>query len=264
LLIKQLGILVLVGALILGLHSTCFAQKKGDGPSISGRKAGTMSATSHTGRSKVLRLPKYDRQLLHFGFLLGVNYSSFSVRYEKDLVQFDSVYTIQQQPQPGFDLGIISDLRLGNHFNLRFTPTLQFVERKLNFSLNGRKDSTYIVTKPITSYLMNFPLCVKFKSERINNWRAYLVGGGRFGVDMGSNSKVKDKKKDKDLIKLNRFDYGVEIGVGFDFYLDFFKLSPEIKMVYGLNNVLVKDGGVYSNPISRLNSKMFVFSLNFE
>jgi len=91
-----------------------------------------------------------------------------------------------------------------------------------------------------------------------------LVGGGRFGIDMGSNSKVKDRKKDKDLIKLNRFDYGVEIGFGFDFYLDFFKLSPEIKMYYGLNNVLLKDDGVYSNPISRLNSKMFIFSLNFE
>lgn len=261
---RHLRIVFFLLLLTVGFQNSSFAQKKGDGPAISSKKSGTLSATSHTGRSKVLRLPKYDRQLLHFGFLLGMNYSSFSVRYEKDLARFDSVYTIQQQPQPGFDLGIISDLRLGSYFNLRFTPTLQFVERKLNFSLNGRNDSSYIVTKPITSYLMSFPLCLKFKSERINNWRAYLVGGARFGVDMGSNSKVKDQKKDKDLIKLNRFDYGVEIGVGFDFYLDFFKLSPEIKMVYGLNNVLVQDGGVYSNPINRLNSKLFVFSLNFE
>jgi hypothetical protein len=246
------------------LTSGVFAQKKDKNPTISNKKSGTSTQISHTGSPKVIRQPKYDRQLLHFGFILGFNNANFSIRYKENLKQFDSVYSIQQSPKIGFDLGIISNLRLSNHFDLRFTPTLQFVERQLNFQLNHRRDSSYLVSKGITSYLMNFPLTIKYKSERINNWRAYILGGGRFGFDLGSNSKLKDVKKDRDLIKLQKFDYGIEVGFGFDFYLDFFKLSPELKMYYGLNNLLVQDGGVYSNPIARLNSKMFILSLNFE
>lgn len=258
------GVVIASFLLVFLASNGLFAQKKDTGPGISGRRSGSATATSYSGSPKVLRLPKYDRQLFHFGFLLGINQSSFSVRYVENLAKYDSVYTIRQQPQMGFDLGIISDLRLHNHFNLRFIPTLQFVERKINFQLNGRNDSSYIVTKPITSYLMNFPLDLKFKSERINNWRAYVVGGARVGFDMGSNSKVKEQTKQREILKLNRLDYGIQLGVGFDFYLDYFKFSPELKMVYGLNNVLVKDGGVYSNPIERLNTKMFLLTFHFE
>ncbi len=255
--------IIFISLFLLGFVESSFAQKKGGGPTISGPKSGTSTATSHTGKQRVLRLPKYDRGWFHPGFLLGMNYTSFAIRYVPDIKKYDSVYAVRQIAQPGFDLGIIGDFRLSNHFSVRIVPTLQFVERKIDFEFSIRHDSSYVKTKPITSYLMMFPIDFKYRSERINNWRAYLVAGGRGGFDMGSNSKLKDKSG-KDLLKLQKLDYGVEVGFGFEFYLDYFKLSPEIKMYYGLSNQVVKDGGVFSNPIERLNTKMFMFTLNFE
>ena len=54
-------------------------------------------------------------------------------------------------------------------------------------------------------------------------------------------SQAKVKAKDKEFVKLARQDYGYEIGVGVDFYMPMFKLSPEIKMYHGLKNLLVKE-----------------------
>ena len=45
---------------------------------------------------------------------------------------------------------------------------------------------------------------------------------------------------------------------------EYFKFSPEIKMYRGFNNLIVKDGSIYSSAIDKLNSKIFLVSFNFE
>jgi len=90
----------------------------------------------------------------------------------------------------------------------------------------------------------------------------YVLAGARYSIDMVSQAKVRDK--DKDIVKLKRYDYGYEIGLGFDFYLTYFKFSPEIKMFNGLNNLLVKDNSRYASPLEKLNSKIFLVSFLFE
>ena len=77
-------------------------------------------------------------------------------------------------------------------------------------------------------------------------------------------SQAKVKAKDKEFVKLQRNDYGYEIGVGCDFYLPMFKFSPEIKMYHGVRNLLVKDNLVYSQSLDGLFTKMFTLSLTFE
>ncbi|HRB39036.1 MAG TPA: PorT family protein, partial [Bacteroidia bacterium] len=89
-----------------------------------------------------------------------------------------------------------------------------------------------------------------------------VLGGVKYSIDMVSQAKV--KAKDKEYVKLQRNDYGYEIGVGCDFYLPMFKFSPEIKMYHGLRNLLVKDDLVYSKSLDGLFSKMFTLSLTFE
>ena len=77
-------------------------------------------------------------------------------------------------------------------------------------------------------------------------------------------SQAKVKKTDKDILKLKRADYGYEIGLGFDFYLTYFKFSPEIKMYNGLTNLIVNENTPFSSPIDALYAKTFVVSLFFE
>jgi outer membrane protein W len=106
------------------------------------------------------------------------------------------------------------------------------------------------------------PVFLKFKSERVNNFRAYVLAGMEYNIDMVSQAKVRNK--DKDFVKLKRNDYGYSIGVGFDFYMEMFKFSPEVRMFNGIPNLKVADETIYARSLGSLRSKIFTFSITFE
>jgi len=207
-------------------------------------------------------LPKYDKQVVHFGFTLGLNSTNFAIDRVGDLKISDSIYTVESEPVTGLNLGILSNLRIGDYFDLRFIPTLSFCQRNLKYHFIYNDTAQSLVTKNIESTYLEFPFDLKFKSNRINNYRIYVLAGFKYQIDMVSQAKV--RKTDKDIIKLKRNDYGYEIGLGFDFYLTYFKFSPEIKMYNGLTNLIVKENTTFDNPIKGLYAKTFVLSLFFE
>ncbi|MEI2760546.1 MAG: porin family protein [Bacteroidia bacterium] len=213
-------------------------------------------------KQKILNLPKYDRQRFHFGFILGINKTDFVIDRVASFSLIDSLYTVESKGTSGFNLQIVTNMRMGEHFDLRFLPGLAFASRNLVYTFEKGRPLSNVVTKKVESTFVELPLDVKFKSARLNNFRAYVLGGVKYSIDMVSQAKV--KAKDKEFVKLQRNDYGYEIGVGCDFYLPMFKFSPEIKMYHGLRNLLVKDDLVYSKSLDGLFSKMFTLSLTFE
>jgi len=168
---------------------------------------------------------------------------------------------LQSESQLGFQIGIVSDLQLADNFNLRFTPTLSFGDRILHYRLKVNND-TLLFRRPIESTFIAFPLHVKFKSERLVNTRAYVIGGFKYSLDMASLARK--RTEDYELIKLDRHDFSAEMGVGFDFYLEYFKFGIELKMAYGLVDLIVRDGTLFTNSIDRLNSKMWFLGFTFE
>ena len=202
---------------------------------------------AHAQFKKVENLPKYDKQRVHFGFLLGVNVSDFTVKRVGNFNLNDSLYTLEPNAQTGFNLGIITNLRIGDNFDLRFVPALAFSQRNIDYTFYVQGVAQKVTTKKIESTLLEFPLLVKFKSNRVNNYRIYVVGGGMFTLDMVSQAKVNDPTLK--LVKLNRQDYGYVIGVGFDFYMEMFKFSPELTMYHGIKNIKASDPLVYSTSI---------------
>lgn len=213
-------------------------------------------------RVRIQNLPKYDLKPYHFGFALAANKMDFSIKPVDNFNSLDSVMVIESQPQWGFNIGIISNLRLGQSMDLRFIPTLSFGDRILNYSLV--ENDTFRITRPkkIESTFIDFPLILKYKSQRMNNARAYVLTGFRYSIDLASQAKKIDRKKD--LVKLKQNDMLFEFGVGFDFYLTNFKFATEIKMAYGIRDLLERDNSVYTKSIKRLNSKIFQISFLFE
>ena len=210
---------------------------------------------------KQLNLPKYDRQLMHFGFSLGANYSDIAVRTVGNIQELDSVYIVEPKGALGFNLGIVSDLRMGEHFNLRFIPGISFVGRSMEYTFIERDTLPVVYDKVVNSVYVEIPLYFKFRSRRINNWRVYIIGGGKFLFDMATKEEV---KSDEVILKLKREDYTWDLGVGVDFYLEYFKMSTEVKMSFGLNNLLVEDQTAFTNSLESLKSKTFLFSIYFE
>ncbi len=212
-------------------------------------------------RIKVKNLEKYDKQWIHFGFLLGFNTTDFRITRADDFYRSDSVLTLEADGKAGFNLGIIANLHLTNNLDLRFVPDLAFSQRDLIYKMTTKIGASDVVIKKVESTFLEFPLEIKFKSNRVNNYRFYVTGGFKYMIDLVSQAKVENKEE---LVKLEKNDFGYIIGVGMDLYLPLFKFAPEIKMFQGIPNVLSTDPAVYTTSISSLKSRIFTFSLTFE
>ena len=229
-------------------------------------------------------MPRYDQEMFHFGFVLGVNQSLLTVRPIPDLAShvFDSTYlpdilplpesakilSITTSSTPGFVISIVSDMLISEHFNLRFIPSLSFGDRSLLYTiavLRKQGDSVISMTKKIPSTYVNFPLELKFKSTRYNNFRAYLLTGAQYTLDLASQAKKREQKANGEkIVKFNANDFYLEAGVGFDFYNEWFKFGLELKMMYGLMDVLKRENNIYTNGITSVKSKIFQVSFTFE
>lgn len=208
-------------------------------------------------------LPNYYSQRLNFGFTLGINRTNFLVQPAEHLERFDSLKTIESKPKLGFNLGIVSELRLHRYVTLRFVPNLSFAERNLEYYFEGH--DTIVKTKSIESTFINFPLDIKLRSARVKNFAAYVLGGAGYSLDLASKRKtVNGNDPNEQIVKLQRDDYSYEVGVGAEFFLEYFKFAIEGKLTMGTKNLLIKDNTIYSNSLDKLNSKIFLISLTFE
>ncbi len=243
-----------------------------------------VSQASFAQKRGVTNLPKYDLDPYHFGFILAVNHMLFSMKpmdghhftvwepIDADDVSIPSTANLRQYevlgvPTPGFTIGIVGNLRLGNHFDLRFIPSLAFGERYLDYSIlrvnDAGAEELIPLRKSIASTFVDFPLLFKFRSARDNNIAAYLIGGGKYSLDLASNKKNEDRNNNLP-VRLNQHDISAELGVGFDFYTNYFKFGVEAKMSYGLFDILVRDGSLYTEGIAKINNKIFQLSFTFE
>jgi hypothetical protein len=213
---------------------------------------------------KVENLPNFDLRKYHFGFLLSYNSSDFFMTLDPFATTRDSVMVIEHQRQPGFNLGIVASYNMTKNISLRFLPTLSFQERILQYKFQGAAGEPVYFQKPVESTYLEFPLLMKFRSDRINNFAVYLVGGGKFCIDMASQKDVNQGLDEELVVKLDKYDYAVEAGGGMDFFLQYFKFGIELKAAFGLPNLLIDDATRFSTPIESLRSKVWVLTFTFE
>jgi len=213
-------------------------------------------------RKKPQNLIQYDYQKLHFGFTLGINDLNFNMQKNSHTITNDSLKTLHSKSQKGFNLGIVSNLRLGKYTDLRFVPALIFGERHLYYGFVDSLKSDEAHIKKIESTLIDFPIYIKYKSERYNNFRTYVMGGIKYSLDIASQDKIDDEGQE--IVKLKKNDLMGEIGFGIDFYLEYFKFSPQIKLSYGILNLLSEDETVYTKSINHLSTNGWMISFTFE
>ena len=239
-------------------------------------------------------LPKYEQEPYHFGFLLAYNSMMYTIKtvkdyqniplpakswpmggYSADNTENLYVYNIETEQVPGFTVGIIGSKRLGRYFDLRFIPSLSFSERTINYSIwvDYKDDFPGVDTlmpcrKSIGTTFVEFPLNIKYRSKRYNNIGAYVFGGINPKLDLASqkDNKEVDAQGNEFINNLvtKRFDCAAELGAGFDIYNQWFKMGIEVKMSYGLIDVVKNEAFIYTAPINKLRNKLFQVSLLFE
>ncbi len=174
----------------------------------------------------------------------------------------DSLNGIGSKALPGFAIGFITRYSLSDHLEVRITPSLVFADRSLNYVYLTPSEN---VTKTVQTTTVDFPLSFKLKSDRLGDFRAYILGGVKYSLAVGSKGPSEANLNPLDKLVRNNAGFGsYEAGLGCDIYFEFFKLSPEIKLSNSFGNVLVQENQPFSSPISKLSLHSIMFSLYFE
>jgi hypothetical protein len=213
--------------------------------------------------------PIHDLKPIHFGFSIGLNFMDFRIT-ESDSTANSNEYVGIREIKPGINIQAISNLRLGEYFDLRCLPGISFGERQLYFlDKDGNKmydNKTY----RIESSFLELPITLKYKAKRSNNFRPFLVAGTNFRYDLAIKGQYDYKDQ---LIMFKHFDTYFEFGGGSDFYLKYFKLGLELKYSLGMTNIFKTTDNTgkpfiknahYTNMIDQMKSNIFIISFHFE
>jgi len=225
-----------------------------------------MAGNSAVAQLRQIHLPDHDEKKYYLGIGLLYNTARFQISQHPVFLESDSVLVTSPENSGGFGLAGMHTYRLSPRFEIRaIFPQLMFAYKNITYHLkypDGSKDETSIMTKKVESILVGLPIHLKFRSDRIDNFRVYMFGGAKFEYDLASNARA---KRAEETVKLKNIDMGVEAGIGFNFYFPVFILSPEIKISNGLINSHSRDPDLkFSSAIDKINSRMVVFSLIFE
>ncbi len=235
-----------------------------------------LALTALAQERKIQYKPYIDLRPMHFGILVGMNLQDIeldnvgpqTITLEDGTTQEKTIVCDQDRWNAGFTVGVLADIRLSKHLNLRFTPTMHFGAKHLTFrnmtdlTQEGRPIEE---RQDMKNTYVSFPLDLKFSAERWNNHRPYLMAG--------INPMINLTSKNQEYVQLKKSDLFFEVGLGCDFYLPFFKLIPELKFCYSLQNSLdrnhadeLKDANMrmYTNAVTGGHSKMIVLTFYFE
>lgn len=234
-------------------------------------------ATSVAAQERTVQNKPYiDLRPLHFGISIGMNMQDIefenvgpqTVTLADGTEQVRTILCDADKWNPGFSVGVVAEARLSTNFALRFTPTMHFGAKHLTFRDMDNTDENGMpreTTQDLKNTYISFPVDLKFSAPRFNNHRPYIMAG--------VNPMINLTGKDQDYIRLKRFDTMLEVGLGCDFYLPFFKIIPELKFCYSLSDCLdkkhvdeLRDENLrpYANSVRSGQNKMIVLTFYFE
>ncbi|MDD4142463.1 MAG: porin family protein [Bacteroidales bacterium] len=256
----------------------------------------TLNVSAQKQRTLPMNLVDYDEAAYHFGFTLAVNYMSFSLNPVSgyNLQVYDSlpvnnvfnfgtdakmkISNIQVKGSPGFSVGIVGNFRLGEYFDLRIVPGLTMAFREIQWEFLKENPSTgeyepFVLTDTykkwmkIESVFIDLPVMVRYKAKRIYNVRPYIIGGVEYKFDLLAVKSLQNSEmKQFDFIPIQPNDLYGTLGAGFDFYMFWFKLGVELRMSYGVCDVVNRGNKTTfcTESVESLHSKQFNLTFTFE
>jgi opacity protein-like surface antigen len=213
---------------------------------------------------KVLYREDRDNAPFYFGLSLGYASATFQPSKHPTFLQNDSILVAEPVRSPGYSLRLMATARLNKRWEIRTNPGLVLgIERQFDYTLGSRQayEEEKTVQK-IQSNIATIPFHIKFNSDRIDNFKVYMLAGVKYDIDLSSNANSRNAD---DMVKLNRSYFGAEFGIGFNFFLPFVTVSPEIKFSNGLGDIHARDADLkYSSVFDKLQSRMVFFTLHLE
>ncbi len=195
----------------------------------------------------------------YFGLALGYAHNDYRLSRSDDFILNDEYKITRTIAGPGFTIGVIGNLKIGNDFDVRFVPGFSFSGRDIEFISATSGD---LMKENIESTFLELPFMVRYKSKPYADMRLFLMAGVKYTYDISYYSRLREEQN---LITISPHDYLVEAGFGVQFFFPYFILSPEIKFSQGIDNVLIFDRNINRSQIfEQITTRTISFSLNFE
>ncbi len=207
-------------------------------------------------KPKPMNLTTFDRETFHFGYSVGINWMGLTTFVDNDM-------TVAVKQNPGININLITNLRLGKYLDLRFLPGIQFGQRDMSI-VNSVGGTSWDAR--IESVYMDLPFLLKYRAMRVNNFAPYLIAGVNPRIDL-TGGEIENWKPVQRLVK--PFDVFPELGVGIDFYLDKVKVATELKFAVGMLNVYnpppeEPEYDLFRLSMDRMLSRMVILSIHVE
>jgi len=210
--------------------------------------------------SQIENLQNFDQKKIHFGYFVGFNQYNYKLDYKNNP---DKRTLINKKA--GLNVGLIGDLKLNESLNLRFEPGLYTNKSDIIFYDRVKFDKLSDTLRTIKSTYIHLPLILKYSAKRYNNLRPYILGGLSTSFNLSSNqNNPEDNSNGTFRLKTNTFYY--ELGIGIDFYLQYFKFSPSIRGVFSLKDELVQDTELdspWTGNIQKMSARGIFLNLSF-
>jgi len=182
-------------------------------------------------KDPMINLENFDKQRVHWGYFLGFNFYDFKWEY------LGVTEDVETNSTTGFNVGLVGNLRISNHIDIRFEPGLFYTQRNLKFPNIADPNEAL---REVKSTYIHFPLLVKFSAKRTGNIKPYLVGGVSTSLNLSSNFNAQDDNFNN-RFRMIRWTNNYEFGFGIDLYFEYFKFSPSIRGVFSFNDELIRD-----------------------
>lgn len=210
------------------------------------------------GRDPILNIQNEDKKLINFGYYLGFNQYDFQFEYENDIGQ-----DILVEKSFGFNVGVLSEVRINEFLDVRFEPGLLYTSRNLGFpGFTSEADAL----REVRSTYIRFPLLLKVSTKRFNNIKPFIIGGFYTSLNLGAKEDSLDDNSSGEF-RMKKSVYGYELGFGIDFYTEYFKFTPSIRGVFALNDELIRDddpNSPWTGNIAGMRTRGIFINLTFE
>ena len=187
---------------------------------------------------------------MSWGYFLGFNSYDFNFDYVQNRKD------IQVEKSIGFSVGLIGNLRISDHFDLRLEPGLFITKRFLHYHqnyFNGMSFTDADLLREVRSTYIHFPLLLKMSTKRVNNIKPFIVVGLSSSFNLSSNQDNPDDNSVGEF-RAKKSVLNYELGFGIDLYLFWFKFTPSIRGVFALNDEMVRDADPNSPWTSNVES----------
>ena len=215
-----------------------------------------------TNSSSNLNFWDFKSKPFYFGLTIGLHSTGYILNKSSEFAN-SNIRQITTGNNPGLNVNIITNLKIGQYFDFRFIPGFAFSERNIIFE--PRADVPDFENRiRVESVFLEVPLLLRFKSAPYKDKRLFVVGGMKYSYDVSSTSNTRQMDAEN-ISTIAPQDFQFEVGAGMQFFFPFFIFSPELKFSRGLNNIHIFNGNLEgSRAIDQILSRAFTISLHFE